>query len=216
MRRRSGTFSQCVRRMSQGWAHRPCHCFSLLVISIGVSLSVPGMEDGGAFKCGLLQPVSSLPSPLLHGASDREGVWMRASWKASSRMLSHFHVWCKGGETMAVSFKDVHCLQEMMLTGVRCSVAFPVSTRHRGELMLDRGVHIHTLPRHLSLSRLNHWLPRGQAHPEIMQGTTDFHHDIADARLPQADPVFDDVTALHTAVDMLDPQPPLVQRLVGS
>jgi len=38
-----------------------------------------------------------------------------------------------------------------------------------------------------------------------MQGTAEFHHDIADALLPQADPVFDDATALHTTVDMLDP-----------
>src|SRR5262245_58430032 len=42
----------------------------------------------------------------------------------------------------------------------------------------------------LSLSRLNHWLPRIQAHPEVVQGTTEFHHQIADALLPQADPVF--------------------------
>ena len=69
--------------------------------------------------------------------------------------------------------------------------------------------------RTLSLSRLNHWLPRGQAHPEVMQGTAEFHHQIADALLPQADPVFDDATALDTAVDMLDPQPTVVQRLVG-
>ena len=67
----------------------------------------------------------------------------------------------------------------------------------------------------LSLSRLNHWLPRGQAHPEVVQGTAEFHHQIADALLPQADPVFHDATALDTAVDMLDPQPPLVERLVG-
>jgi hypothetical protein len=57
----------------------------------------------------------------------------------------------------------------------------------------------------LSLSRLNHWLPRSQAYPEVMQGTTDFHHEIANTLLPQADPVFHDATALHTAVDMLDP-----------
>src|SRR4051794_9168976 len=38
----------------------------------------------------------------------------------------------------------------------------------------------------LSLSRLNHWLPRGQSDPEVMQGTADFHHDITDAVLPQA------------------------------
>src|SRR5215470_236985 len=48
----------------------------------------------------------------------------------------------------------------------------------------------------LSLSRLNHGQPRGQAHPEIVQGATDFHHDITDALFPEADPVFDDAAAL--------------------
>src|SRR3954453_11942930 len=69
---------------------------------------------------------------------------------------------------------------------------------------------------YLSLSRLSHWLPRGQAHPEIMQGTADFHHDITDALLPQADSVFDDAASLDTAVDMLDPQAAGVERLVRS
>src|SRR5216117_3218982 len=32
----------------------------------------------------------------------------------------------------------------------------------------------------LSLSRLHHRLPRGQTHPEIMQGTADLHHQIVD------------------------------------
>ena len=49
-----------------------------------------------------------------------------------------------------------------------------------------------------------------------MQSTADFHHDITNALLPQADPVFDDATTLDTAVDMLDPQPAGVERLVGS
>ena len=48
-----------------------------------------------------------------------------------------------------------------------------------------------------------------------MQGTTDFHHQIADALLPQADPVFDDATALDTPVDMLNAQSAIVQGLVG-
>src|SRR4051794_9401410 len=68
---------------------------------------------------------------------------------------------------------------------------------------------------HLSLSRLNHWLPRGQAHPKVMQGTADFHHPIADALLPQADPVFDDAAALDTTVDMLDAQAAGHRQLVG-
>jgi hypothetical protein len=48
-----------------------------------------------------------------------------------------------------------------------------------------------------------------------MQGTADFHHDIADAVLPQPDPVFDDAAALDAPVDMLDPQPTVMQGLVG-
>ena len=68
---------------------------------------------------------------------------------------------------------------------------------------------------HVSLSRLNHRLPGREAHPEVVQGTAEFHHEIADALLPQADQVFHNATALDTAVDMLDPQPTLVQRLGG-
>jgi hypothetical protein len=48
-----------------------------------------------------------------------------------------------------------------------------------------------------------------------MQGTTEFHDQIADTRLPRPDPVFDDTTALHTAVDVLDAEPAMVQSLVG-
>jgi len=48
-----------------------------------------------------------------------------------------------------------------------------------------------------------------------MQGTAEFHHQIADALLPQADPVFHHATALDATVDMLDPQPTVVQSLIG-
>ena len=41
-----------------------------------------------------------------------------------------------------------------------------------------------------SLSRSNHRLPWGQAHPEVVQSTAGFHHQIANARLPQPQPVF--------------------------
>jgi len=67
----------------------------------------------------------------------------------------------------------------------------------------------------MSLSRLNHGQPGVQAHPEIVQGTAELHHEIAHALLPQADPIFHNATTLHTAVDMLDAQPPLVEHLVG-
>ena len=67
----------------------------------------------------------------------------------------------------------------------------------------------------LSSSRLHHGLPRGQAHPEVVQGTAQFHHYITDTCFPQADPVFHDATALHTTVDMLKTQSAIVQGLVG-
>ena len=70
-------------------------------------------------------------------------------------------------------------------------------------------------PIHLSLSRLNHWLPRGQPHPEVVQGTAELHHQITDPLFLQAEPVLHEATALDTAVDMLDPEPPLMERLVG-
>jgi hypothetical protein len=57
----------------------------------------------------------------------------------------------------------------------------------------------------LNLSRLNHWLPWGQTDSEVMQGTTEFHHEIADAVLPQPDAVFHNAAALDAAIDMLDP-----------
>src|SRR5207237_7481395 len=65
-----------------------------------------------------------------------------------------------------------------------------------------------------SLSRLNHWLPGRKAPPEVMQGTAEFHHQITDTLLPQANPVFHHPAALDTAVDVLDAQPTLVERLV--
>jgi hypothetical protein len=68
---------------------------------------------------------------------------------------------------------------------------------------------------HMSLSRLNHWLPRGQAHTEVLQGPTAFPHQIANTLLPQAAPVFHTATALHTAVDRRDPEPAVVPGLVG-
>src|SRR5262245_41430191 len=55
-----------------------------------------------------------------------------------------------------------------------------------------------------SSSRLNHRLPWCQPHAKVMQGTADFHKQIADACLPQAPGVVDDAAALDAAVDMLD------------
>src|SRR3712207_2780735 len=43
---------------------------------------------------------------------------------------------------MAVNFKGAHFPQEIILTGVRWYVAYPLSTRHVEELMLERGVHV--------------------------------------------------------------------------
>jgi putative transposase len=43
---------------------------------------------------------------------------------------------------MTVSFKGAHFPQEIILTGVRWYVSYPLSTRHVEELMLERGVHV--------------------------------------------------------------------------
>jgi hypothetical protein len=50
----------------------------------------------------------------------------------------------------------------------------------------------------LSLSRLNHRLLWDQAHPEVVEGAAEFHHEITDASLPQAEAVFDNAAALDT------------------
>ena len=62
----------------------------------------------------------------------------------------------------------------------------------------------------MSLSRLNHWLPGRAAHSDVVEGTTDFQHDIAEALFPAADPGFDQAAALHAPVDMRDPEPSTV------
>jgi len=71
------------------------------------------------------------------------------------------------------------------------------------------------LPVYLSLSRLNHRLSGCEAHSEVMQRTAEVHDEIADARLPQPEPVFHNAAALAAAVDRLDPPPTVVQGLVG-
>src|SRR4029453_11758445 len=69
-------------------------------------------------------------------------------------------------------------------------------------------------PIDLSLSRFNHRVPRGEDEPSMMEGTADVPHPSAAAHLPEAAAIFDAATALDTAMDMLDPQPTLVERLV--
>jgi hypothetical protein len=58
------------------------------------------------------------------------------------------------------------------------------------------------------------WATTGEDEPGIMEGTAAIPHPIADAHLPEAASVFDAATALDTAIDMVGPQPTLVERLV--
>jgi len=44
-----------------------------------------------------------------------------------------------------------------------------------------------------------------------MQRTADFHYQITDTLLPQSKPIFDNATALDTAVDMFNPKTTLIQ-----
>ena len=52
---------------------------------------------------------------------------------------------------MAISFKGAHFPQDSILMGVRWYVAYPLSTRHVEELMLERGVHV-------DHSTINRWV----------------------------------------------------------
>jgi len=52
---------------------------------------------------------------------------------------------------MAVSFKGAHFPQEIILTGARWYVAYPLSTRHVEELMHERGVNV-------DHSTINRWV----------------------------------------------------------
>ena len=66
----------------------------------------------------------------------------------------------------------------------------------------------------MSLSRLNYRVPRGEDEPSMMEGIADVPHPSAAAYLPEAASVFDAATALDTAMDIIDPQPTLVELLV--
>jgi hypothetical protein len=48
----------------------------------------------------------------------------------------------------------------------------------------------------------------------MMEGTAAVPHQSADAHLPEAASVFDAATALDPVMDMVDPQPTLVELLV--
>jgi transposase-like protein len=54
---------------------------------------------------------------------------------------------------MAMTFKGAHFPQDIILMGVRWYLAYPLSTRHIEELMLERGVHV-------DHSTINRWVVR--------------------------------------------------------
>ena len=60
---------------------------------------------------------------------------------------------------MAVSFKGAHFPKDTILPGVRWYVAYPLSTRHVEELMLERGVTV-------DHSSMNRWVIRYSPHLE--------------------------------------------------
>jgi hypothetical protein len=115
------------------------------------------------------------------------------------------------------ALKPLDCWQALTVLGVKGNTVVRV------DVAVEKGCHLGReaegfvqcrTRKPLSLSRLNHWLPRSQAHPKVMQGTADLHHQITDTLFPETDPVFHDATALHTAVDMLNSQSTLVEPLI--
>ena len=65
---------------------------------------------------------------------------------------------------MVVSFKGAHFPQDIILTGVRWYVAYPLSTRYVEELMRERGVHV-------DHSTVNRWVIKYS--PQLEEA---FHH----------------------------------------
>ena len=59
------------------------------------------------------------------------------------------------------------------------------------------------------------WAAMGADEPGMREGTAEVPHPIAAAHLPEAAAVLDAATALDTALDMVDPQPTLVELLVS-
>jgi hypothetical protein len=94
----------------------------------------------------------------------------------------------------------IPCPHQQRLTEAPCTEI----VRQEAGRVLDVAMH-GDRAMYLSLSRLSHRLPRGQAHPEVVQGAAEFHYQITDALLPQTNAIFHDATALHTAVDVLNP-----------
>ena len=66
---------------------------------------------------------------------------------------------------MAISFKGAHFPHDIILMGVRWSVAYPLSTRHVEELMLERGGHVDhsTINRWVIKYVLSCSIPRGSS-----------------------------------------------------
>src|SRR5262245_54696335 len=64
--------------------------------------------------------------------------------------------------------------------------------------------------------RLNHRLPWDETHAKVMQRTANFHHKIANPRLPETVGVMDDTTALDAAVDVLDTHATARDAPIGS
>jgi integrase/recombinase XerD len=58
------------------------------------------------------------------------------------------------------------------------------------------------------------WAATGEDEPGIMEGTAAVPHQSADVHLPEAASVFDAATTLDPVMDMVDPQPTLVDLLV--
>ena len=75
---------------------------------------------------------------------------------------------------MAVSFKGAHFPQEIILTGVRWYVAYPLSTRHVEERMEERGVPVD----HATIQR---WVVKYS--PQLEEA---FHSPQAPGRAPLA------------------------------
>src|SRR5262249_20958088 len=118
--------------------------------SEGDALLHGGRHGAGELRGGVAQGIIPGDHGSLHArfqvaqpAERADRFCRKFSFEAIWGMLSPYDPECQErGETMAMSFKGAHFPQEIILPCVRWYVAYPLSTRHVEELMLERGVHV--------------------------------------------------------------------------
>src|SRR5690349_14219951 len=119
----------------------------------------------------MLQVVQAYDRAPIAEVSTDDGASLEIKMEAAYRVFRDRDGWLKPHERIAI-LRRLAALVE----GKRDHLALQIA-REGGKPLRDAVVEVNRAV-DVSLSRLNHWLPRGQADSEVMQSTADFHYDI--------------------------------------